>query len=297
MRPPLGAAAGLAAGAGAAGAGAAGGSRCRSRLGRCAGSAAAAAFGAAAGAARGLGTSVSPSSSRIGDDGIDLHALGAFGHDDLADLALVDRLDLHGRLVGLDLADHLAGLDGVADLDVPLGELALGHGGRQRGHQDIDRHGLAPASAIADFAGGLDDVVRPAAAPSSRGSPRRAAARRGPCTRLTGASSQSKAWSIICAASSEPMPANGQPSSTETSRLVFLTELTMRLGVERAQAAQVDHLGLDALLGELLGRLQRLADHDREGGDGDVLALRARSWPCRSAARSRDRPARRTDWP
>ena len=40
-------------------------------------------------------------------------------------------------------ADHLAGLDGVAFLDMPLGELALGHGGRQRGHQDVDRHGLA----------------------------------------------------------------------------------------------------------------------------------------------------------
>ncbi len=94
-----------------------------------------------------------------GDDGIHLHALGAFGHDEPADLALVDRLDLHGRLVGLDLADHLAGFDGVAFFDMPLGELALRHGGRQRGHQDVDRHGLGPASAIADFAGSLDDVL------------------------------------------------------------------------------------------------------------------------------------------
>ena len=44
------------------------------------------------------------------------------------------------------------------------------------------------------------------------------------------------------------------------------------LGVERAQAPQVDHLGVDALLGQLLGGVQRLADHDREGRDGDVLA-------------------------
>ena len=34
-------------------------------------------------------------------------------------------------------------------------------------------------------------------------------------------------------------------------------------------------LGLDALLGQFLGRLQREADHARVGGDGDVLALAA----------------------
>ena len=44
------------------------------------------------------------------------------------------------------------------------------------------------------------------------------------------------------------------------------------LGVERAQGAQVDHLGLDALLRQLLGGRQRLADHERERGDRDVLA-------------------------
>ena len=46
----------------------------------------------------------------------------------------------------------------------------------------------------------------------------------------------------------------------------------MVAAVERAQAAQVDHLGVDTLGGQGLGRLQRLADHDREGGDGDVRA-------------------------
>ncbi len=56
--------------------------------------------------------------------------------------ALVDRLDLHGRLVGLDLGDHVAGLDGVALLLQPLGEVALLHGRRERGHQDFDRHVL-----------------------------------------------------------------------------------------------------------------------------------------------------------
>src|SRR3546814_10674394 len=44
------------------------------------------------------------------------------------------------------------------------------------------------------------------------------------------------------------------------------------LAVERPEAAQVDDLGVDTLGGQLLRCLQRLADHDREGGDGDVLA-------------------------
>ena len=48
-----------------------------------------------------------------------------------------------------------------------------------------------------------------------------------PQTRTTGASSQSKACSIITAAISEPMPATGQPSSRLMMRLVFLTEPTM----------------------------------------------------------------------
>ena len=45
-------------------------------------------------------------------------------------LALGDRLDLHGRLVGLDLGQHVAGLDGVAFLLVPFRQLAVGHGRR-----------------------------------------------------------------------------------------------------------------------------------------------------------------------
>ena len=38
----------------------------------------------------------------------------------------------------------LAGFDGVALLLEPFGEVALLHRGRERGHQDIDRHDLAP---------------------------------------------------------------------------------------------------------------------------------------------------------
>jgi hypothetical protein len=59
----------------------------------------------------------------------------AFGHDDLADDALIDGLDFHRRLVGLDLGDHVAGGDAVALLDQPFGERALLHGRRQGGHQ------------------------------------------------------------------------------------------------------------------------------------------------------------------
>ena len=74
------------------------------------------------------------------DDVVDRHVLRAFRHQDLRKRAVVDRLDLHGRLVGLDLGDHVAGLDRVAFLLQPLRKVALFHGGRQRGHQDVDRH-------------------------------------------------------------------------------------------------------------------------------------------------------------
>ena len=48
--------------------------------------------------------------SEHGDRRVDLHALGALGDQDLAERALVDGLDLHRRLVGLDLGDDVAGL-------------------------------------------------------------------------------------------------------------------------------------------------------------------------------------------
>ena len=75
------------------------------------------------------------------DRRVDRHVLGAFGDQNLADRALVDRLDLHGRLVGLDLGDYVAGLDRVALALEPLGEIALLHRGRQRGHQHFNGHG------------------------------------------------------------------------------------------------------------------------------------------------------------
>ena len=93
----------------------------------------------------------SVASSSLGvDDGdrrVDLYVLGAGGNEDLGKLALVDRLDLHRRLVGLDLGDDVAGLDLLAHLHQPLGERALLHGGRQRGHQDLRRHRFLPRAA------------------------------------------------------------------------------------------------------------------------------------------------------
>ena len=48
---------------------------------------------------------------------------GAFRHQDLREHAFVDRLVFHGRLVGLDLGQDVAGLDLVALLLEPLARL------------------------------------------------------------------------------------------------------------------------------------------------------------------------------
>ena len=74
------------------------------------------------------------------DDIVDRHVLRALGHQDLRDRAFVDGFNFHRRLVGLDLRDHVAGLDLVALFLEPLGKVALFHRGRQRGHQNVDRH-------------------------------------------------------------------------------------------------------------------------------------------------------------
>jgi len=63
--------------------------------------------------------------------------LGAFRHKYFGDHAFVDGFDFHRGFVGFDLGDDLAGFDSVAGFDVPLGEIALLHGGRQRGHGDV----------------------------------------------------------------------------------------------------------------------------------------------------------------
>ena len=72
----------------------------------------------------------------------------AIGDQDLAQHAFVDRLDLHRCLVGLDLGDHVTGLDGLAFLLQPARQRALGHCGRKRRHQDVGGHVRAPAQMI-----------------------------------------------------------------------------------------------------------------------------------------------------
>ena len=80
---------------------------------------------------------------------IDRNVLGALGHQDLAELAVLGRLDLHGRLVGLDLGDEIAGAHLVALAHQPFGELALLHGGRKRGHENFGWHqSCEPAQAV-----------------------------------------------------------------------------------------------------------------------------------------------------
>ena len=109
------------------------------------------------------------------DHRIDRHVLGAFRNDDLGERALVDRLDFHRRLVGLDLGDHVAGLDLVALFLEPLGKIALLHRGRQRRHEDVGRHG--PTGNRRPWR--PRPLRRPTAAPASRDWPHRASAR--PC--------------------------------------------------------------------------------------------------------------------
>ena len=78
-----------------------------------------------------------------GDDrdlGVDRDVLGALRDHDLGEDALVDRLDLHRRLVGLDFRQHVAGRDMIALRLDPARNLAFGHRRRQRRHQDIGAH-------------------------------------------------------------------------------------------------------------------------------------------------------------
>ena len=134
----------------AAGAGCGAGAARSLRLGvlRRAAAGAASAFGArrrSGGAAGGRSRDALRILALAGDQRDELvhrHVGRAFRHHDLGEDAFVDGLDFHGRLVGLDLGDHVAGLDRVALLLQPLGEVALLHGGRQGGHQDIDGHGV-----------------------------------------------------------------------------------------------------------------------------------------------------------
>ena len=114
----------------------------------------------------------------------------------------------------------------------------------------------------------------------------------------SGASSQSNACSITCMASSAPMPANGQPSSTETRRLVFFTLSTIvSVSNGRSERRLITSASMPCF-GQRLGRLQRHADHDAEGDDGDV-ACPARSILALPIGRMKSsiRRAHRRCWP
>ena len=63
------------------------------------------------------------------DNVVHRHIGRAVRHHDLGERALIDRLDLHRGLVGLDLGDDVARLDGVTLLLEPAREIALLHGG------------------------------------------------------------------------------------------------------------------------------------------------------------------------
>jgi hypothetical protein len=75
------------------------------------------------------------------DGVVDRDMLGAFGDEELVDRPILGRLDFHGGLVGLDLGEDVAASDLIAFLDVPFGELALLHGGRELWHEDLRGHG------------------------------------------------------------------------------------------------------------------------------------------------------------
>ncbi len=116
---------------------------------------AAGAVAGAAGAAFAASATLSPSAARI--------MIGAFtftpsvpsGTTICATVPLVDGLDFHRGLVGFDLANDLAGFHGVADLDVPLRELALGHRRREGRHQNRSRHDQPSTRTSAHRLGGI----------------------------------------------------------------------------------------------------------------------------------------------
>ena len=110
-----------------------GGFRCRGGFGLC--------LCRAIGGRRGIDTAdILAVFGQHGDDGVDLHALGAFLDQDFRERALIDGLDFHRGLVGLDLGDDIAALNRVARLFQPFRQRAFLHGRRQSGHGDVNGH-------------------------------------------------------------------------------------------------------------------------------------------------------------
>jgi hypothetical protein len=86
---------------------------------------------------------------RIGDHRDQLADLDGrpFARDDLAEHTLPAGLQLHDRLVGLDLGEHVAVADLVPLVFQPGQDLALLHRRGERFHEDLGHHrGLAPVS-------------------------------------------------------------------------------------------------------------------------------------------------------
>ena len=86
--------------------------------------------GAAAGSLRLGGEQAAHIFSCLAEDGEDaVHGgRGALVHADVQEHTVLEGLEFHGRLVGLDLGEHFAGFDLVSHVLVPLGDDTFGHG-------------------------------------------------------------------------------------------------------------------------------------------------------------------------
>ena len=67
------------------------------------------------------------------DDRVYGDTFASLVNKDLKYFAFIDGFHFHGRLIGLDFSDHVAGLHIITDLLQPFRELALGHGGESAG--------------------------------------------------------------------------------------------------------------------------------------------------------------------
>ena len=140
--------------------------------------------------------------------------------------ALVVRLELHVRLVGLDLREDVADGDAIAPLLQPADDLALLHGVGELRHEDVGhrrrsarRRGgrtrrASPAGRAC--AGRRRRCARASAATSASRLPAYGIGTSRFVTRSGGASSPSKASRTTSVISSAATPANGHPSCTTT---------------------------------------------------------------------------------
>ena len=89
---------------------------------------------------------------------------------------------------------------------------------------------------------------------------------------------------MICALISAARLPVRQPSSTITTRCVFATDAsTVSMSSGRSERRSITS-ALDALGGELLGRLERLPERAAVGDEGHVARPAAAPPPCQSRA-------------